>query len=170
MPAWLTWLGGVVFILGESTMLGALGVTGWTVQAGLVCAILLGLRRNFMSGALTLAALLPVADAVAGGPGGYYAVALVAVYFVMQVARGRLRDEWGPTHFVVAAIAAVLHPTVMVGTMVATGVEGSVVWAVVWSLPVGVAGPLLVVWPAQWTLSVLDAAAERVGRGRLDLE
>lgn len=151
-------------------MLAALGATEWTVQAGLVCAILLGLRRDFVPGAVTLAALLPVADAVAAGPAGVYGVALAVVFFAMQGVRGRLREGWGATHFLVVGFAALLHAATMVALMAATGVSGRVVSAVVWSLPVGLLGPLVAIWPAQWVLSMLDTTAERVGRGRLELE
>lgn len=164
MPAWLTWMAAVGLIGFESAALGTLGVTTLAVQSGLVATILIGLRREFVAGGVTLAALLPVAEWFAGGPFGYYGLGLVVVFLLCQGVRARLSEVWGVMHFLVAGLAAVVHSLVMAGAL-GTFHRGEFYGDVIlWALPSTVGMLLVVIWPIQWLFARADALYEGSAR------
>lgn len=160
MPAWLTWIAALGLMTAESASLTALGLTTIAIQSGLIVGILLGLRREFIPGALTLVALLPIIEWFAGGPFGHYGFGVVVVFVLCQGIRRRLREVWGGTHFIVAAVAVVVHALIMVGTIgTFRGVEffaGPVLWA----LPSTVLAVLVAIWPIHWLMARADAVYE----------
>jgi len=164
MPAWLTWLFGCGLVTAESASLAAVGFESFCVQTGLIVAILIGLRRDFIPGALTLAAILPVIEWYTGGPKGLYGLGLCVVFVALQSIRSWLPRDWGLMHFGAGAGAAVLHAAVVAAGLSLTRPPGVASWAVIWSLPVGVLGVLIGLWPAQWLLERGDAMFE--GRRR----
>ena len=167
MPVWLTWMFGIAAVSAESALLAAGGFTSFSLQLGLVLAVLLGLRRDFIPGALTLALLLPVIEWYAGGPKGYYGLGLVVVFVLLQLVRGWLRGEWGLLHFLFGGAAAVVHPLLVAGAMTFSSPSSPIAAAVLSSLPASLAGMLVALWPAQWLLRRADAAFE--GRMRNSL-
>mgnify|MGYP006289754253 CR=1 FL=1 len=164
MPIWVTWMLGVVLVAGESASLAAFGLTGLCAQMGLVLGVLLGLRRDFIPGALTLAALLPVVEWFAAGPAGVYGIGLGVVFLLMQLARTRLRHDWGLMHFAAGALAAVVHPLILAGAFGFLWADGALARAVVWTVPTSVVGMVVCLWPAQWLLEKGDAAFEGAAR------
>lgn len=167
MPVWMTWLLGVGLITAESAFLAAVGFETFCVQTGLILTILLGVRRDFAPGALTLAALLPVVEWYAGGPKGYYGLGLAVVFVGLQLSRSWLRGEWGMLHLVFGFFAALVHPLLVGGVL--EFVQPSVPYgtAVLTTLPVSVVGVLIGLWPAQWLLKRADAAFEGALRKRV---
>lgn len=164
MPAWLTWLFGFVLVTGESALLGAVGFESFCIQSGLIFAILLGLRREFIPGAWTLAASIPVIEWYVGGPVGMYGFALGIVFIALQSFRTWLPRDWGPMHFGAGAAAVLLHALIVAGMASMLSVPGGVGAAVLWSLPVGVFGVVVGLWPAQWLLARGDAMFEGTRR------
>jgi len=164
MPAWLTWMAAVGLMTAESASLAALGVTTVAIQSGLIVGILLGLRREFISGALTLVALMPIIEWFAGGPFGYYGFGVAMVFVLCQGVRRRLREVWGVTHFIVAAVAVVLHALVMVGAIGTFRGGEFFTDAVLWSLPSTILAVVVAIWPIQWAMARADAVYE--GRAR----
>lgn len=164
MPAWLTWLAALPFVVGESAFLAAFGVTSIAVQSGLVVTILLGLRREFIPGALTLAGLLPFIDWVAGGPSGFYGLALAGVFVLLQGVRRQLHREWSLGHLLIGGIAAILHPLMVVGALETFRGGQFPGTTILWTIPTGTVAVVMALWPAQWLLARADAAWE--GRSR----
>lgn len=169
MPGWLTWLLGLVLVTGESAVLAGFGVSMFAVQMGVVVTVLLGLRREFIPGALTLAALLPVIEWYAGGPKGFYGFGLAVVFIVMQIIRPRLHQQWGLMHVLAGALAATLHPLVVVGVLAVFQSTAGVGHAILWAIPWCVLGVTLALWPAQWLLERADSVFEgNVGKRVFD--
>lgn len=164
MPAWLTWLFGCGLVTAESAFLAAVGFESFCLQSGLIVAILIGLRRDFIPGALTLAAAIPVIEWYVGGPKGIYGLGLCVVFVALQSIRSWLPRDWGPMHFGAGAGAAVLHALVVAVGLSLTTLPGGVGAAVVWSIPVGVFGVLIGLWPAQWLLERGDSMFEGTRR------
>lgn len=111
MPAWLTWLVAMGILVGESAFLAAFGVDDWSFQSAVLLTIFLALRRDFLSGALILVALLLPIEWLVVAPAGYYALSLVVVFLALQLVRGSIQSDWGLSQ-VLVAIAAVLVQTV----------------------------------------------------------
>ena len=164
MPGWLTWLAALPFVTGEGAFLAAFGVPGAAIQSGLIVTILLGLRREFISGALTLAALLPFVEWAAGGPAGFYGLGLAVVFVLLQGVRRQLHREWGFGHLLVGGLAALIHPLLVVGALETFRGGAFPSGAVLWALPSGTVAVLVALWPAQWLLARADAVWE--GRSR----
>ena len=160
MPVWLTWMLGLVLVCGESGVLGAAGIESFAFQSGLIMAIVVGLRRDFIPGALTLAGLLPVIEWCVGGPKGYYGLGLAVVFLLLQLVRGRLHREWGMTHLVAALMACFIHPILMAVGMALSGSAGPVVWGIVWTIPTGAPFALVGLWPVAWLVERGDAFFE----------
>jgi len=150
MPVWVTWMIGLVLVCGESALLGALGAESFAFQSGLIMAILAGLRRDFIPGALTLAGLLPVIEWYVGGPKGYYGLGLAVVFLLLQLVRGQLHREWGLMHVLAAMLATLIHPILMAMAMGLVGSSGPVVWGIVWTIPTGSLAALIGLWPVAW--------------------
>lgn len=164
MPAWLTWLYGFLLVTAESAVLGTVGFDSFCFQSGLIFAILLGLRREFIPGALTLAASIPVIEWYAGGPAGLYGFGLCFVFLALQSVRSWLPRDWGAMHFGAGASAAALHAILVAAAASVLGVPGGIAAAVLWSLPLGLVGVLVGLWPAQWLLARGDAMFEQTRR------
>jgi hypothetical protein len=151
-------------MIAESASLTALGLTTIAIQSGLIVGILLGLRREFIPGALTLVALLPIIEWFAGGPFGYYGFGVSMVFMVCQGLRRRLRDGWGTTHFIVAAVAVVVHALIMVGAVGTSKGGEFFADAVLWALPSTILTVLVAIWPIQWLMARADAVYEGKAR------
>jgi len=160
MPVWLTWMYGFALMTAESAVLAAAGAESFCVQTGLIFAILLGLRRDFVPGAWTLAISIPVAEWFAGGPSGPYGLGLGVVFVGLQSLRYWLPDDWGLMHLGVAATAVPVHAAVFAAASSAVGLPGELASAVFWSLPVAWVGVLAGLVPAQWLLERGDAVFE----------
>ena len=160
MPAWLTWMLGIGCVTGESALLGALGMGVWSLQAGLVWCVVLGLRRDFIPGALTLAFLIPVVEWYAGGPKGVYGLGLALIFLLMQLIRPQLHREWGLMHLGAAVLAFVLQQLIVAAGMMFGPHAGPIGAAILWSLPVSIIGGLLALWPIAWMVDRGDAMFE----------
>ncbi|RAL23503.1 hypothetical protein DL240_04910 [Lujinxingia litoralis] len=116
---------------------GALGglVGEWVVpQIGIALVVFLGLERSLVRGGVVLLALMwPVEWFVTGVP-GVYSFALVAVFFVMQLLRGRVQPTWGIARGVVAALATLGHSLMMLLVFTLSESNARVMTSIGWQM------------------------------------
>jgi hypothetical protein len=160
MPGWLTWLVAIGVLVLESALLSAFGVDGWALQTAVALTIFLALRRNFVSGALILAALLVPIEWLVVGPSGYYAFSLVGVFFVLQLARGNIQSEWGLSQAVLAMFTVALQTGMMALALVVLDPHAAVMESLLWGAMPGALGAALVVWPLGLLLTRFDRAVD----------
>ncbi len=166
MPVWLTWIVAMGLLIGESALLAAIGAEDWVLQMAIVVTVFLALRREFVGGALVLAGLLAPIEWLVVGPSGFYALGLVAVFVVFQLARGHIESEWGLSQALLAVVAVGLHTAVMVLAILFLEPDARIVRALLWSAPAGALGAALTVWPVGAFLARLDAMVDsRSSRG-----
>ncbi|MFU8802925.1 MAG: hypothetical protein ACNA8W_03855 [Bradymonadaceae bacterium] len=134
MPIVIIWILGCLCLAAESVVLSAFGVLGWTFQVPLALTIYLGLRREFVPGALTLAALLFPIEWFVGGAMGFYSLGLVVVFFSMRVLRGNIQPGWGIGHALVAGASAWLHGLIMIIGLVLLQSGSAMIASVFWSM------------------------------------
>lgn len=165
MPGWLTWIIAMALLVGESALLSVLGVEGWSLQTALLLTLFLALRRDFVSGALTLAALLVPIQWLVAGPPGYYALSLVVVFFLLRLLRGSIQSEWGLLQALLAAVAVLVQTLSMLAALLVLEPNAHLSQALFRAmLPAGIAAAL-VAWPLGAALTRLDRwVAPRSGR------
>jgi ABC-type cobalt transport system substrate-binding protein len=156
MPVWLTWLVALGVLVLESALLSAFGVDGWALQTAVALTIFLALRRDFVSGAVVLAALLVPIEWLVVAPPGHYALSLVVVFFVLQLARGNIQSEWGLSQAVLAMFTVVLQTGMMALGMVVVEPHAGIMEALLWGAVPGAVGAALVVWPLGVVLTRID--------------
>lgn len=168
MPAWLTWLIGLGVLLLESAILAAVGVDGFALQTAVALTIFLALRRDFVTGALILAGLLIPIEWLVVGPPGYYALSLVVVFFLLQLARGSIESEWGLSQAILAMFTVAVQTGVMALAMLLFEPGAELFEALFWGIVPGAIAAAVVAWPLGALLSRLDRALDpRSGRSRL---
>lgn len=128
-----TWIAGLCLFAAEGALLGLFGVDGLALQTALVMTILVAFEREFVPGALIVAAwLLPVEWFVAG-PVGHYSTGLVVVFFVASLVGPSIQGG-GIPRFVAAFVATALHGLVMAGSFLALDPSSQIGKAVLWQL------------------------------------
>ncbi|MBA2661769.1 MAG: hypothetical protein H0U74_05705 [Bradymonadaceae bacterium] len=124
----------MILLVAESVLLSAFGVESFGLQSGVGVTIYLGLRREFVTGALTLAALLPVVEWLVSGPMGFYSLGLVVVFFVLRALRGNIQKRWGFAQMILAALMAFLHAGVMVIALLLANANSAIMHSVLWNV------------------------------------
>ncbi len=137
MPAVVTWLVCFVFLVGESVLLTTFGIESFSLQLGIGITIFLGLRREFVSGALTLAALLPVIEWLVSGPMGFYSLGLVVVFLVLRGLVESIQRRWGMAQMVMAMFLALLHSGVMLFALLLTNPSSMILQSILWNMWLG---------------------------------
>lgn len=169
MPGWLTWMTAMGLLVLEAAVLAAFGIESWSMQTPLVLTIFLALRREFVGGALVLAALVIPIEWLAGGGGGYFSLGLVMVFLALQLVRGIIDSDWGFSQAILAMCAAGVHTLVMAAAILLLDYHAGVLEAVLWgAIPGGVAAAVLV-WPLGALLSRIDGALDPRAGHRLGL-
>lgn len=170
MPGWLTWLLAMGALIMESALLAALGVDSWSLQTAVALTMFLALRREFVTGALILAGLLVPIEWLVGGPPGYYSLSLVAVYFLLRLARGSIESEWGFSQAVLALFTVGVQTGVMVLALLLFHPNARLIYALLWGAIPGAIGAAAVAWPLGALFTRLDRALDpRNGRGIMGL-
>jgi hypothetical protein len=165
MPAWLTWLIAMGILLAESAFLAAFGVEGWSLQTAVLLTIFLALRRDFVSGSMTLAALLIPIQWLAAGPSGYYALSLVVVFFALQLARGSIQSDWGLSQAFLAMVAVLVQTGTMLVALLILEPDAHISQALILGAVPGCVSAALIAWPLGALLTRLDRlVAPRSGR------
>ena len=170
MATAVTFLLAVAIMLAESVLLEVFGVTQFSIQSGIIIAVYLGARRDFVSGGLLLAALLIPMEWLAAGLGGYYITRVVAAFFLSALASDSLQGVWGLAHVLLAVVATLLHLVVVSGVILLLEPQSSVLTAMWWTALGAVLGVGLASWPIGAILArvarALDPAA---GDDRLEV-
>lgn len=148
MTSVVLFLGGLILMTLESVLLGVVPVHGWALQTPLMVAILVGLDRDFVPGALVMLALFVPVEWFVGGIYGLYSLGLAAVFLAMQLLRGMLQPQWGVARGVVGGIGALVHGVVLWGVLFLMGQSGgtvaqSVLWYFWLATPVVAVGTVL---------------------------
>lgn len=165
MPVWLTWLVALGVLVLESALLSVLGMDGFIMQTAIVLTMFLGLRRDFVAGAIVLAALLVPIEWLVVGPMGYYSLGLVVLFFVFQLTRDHVDSEWGLSQILLAVFAVLLHTAVVGLSILFLEADSRLAQSVGWAAPAGVLGAALTVWPLGLLMSRLDRMLDpRSGR------
>lgn len=159
MPGWLTWLVALAVMVLESALAAVFGIDTFVVQTPVLLTLFLAFRREFVSGALILVALLFPIEWLVVAPGGYYSLGVVVVFLLLYAARGYVDSKWGGTQVVLAVLAVGVHAAVMAGAMWlfdpgSIGGQTFLRGALNGAIGAGVA-----VWPLGLLLDRLDAAA-----------
>lgn len=169
MPSWLTWLVALGVLVLESALLAAFGVDGWSLQTAVALTMFLALRRDFVGGALVLAALLIPIEWLVVGPPGYFALSLVFVFFALQLARGNIQSDWGFSQALLAIVTVGVQTAVMAVALLILEPQTVLLESLLWGAIPGALGAALVVWPLGKLLTRLDRAvdphADRKARG-----
>ncbi|TXD39877.1 hypothetical protein FRC96_06300 [Lujinxingia vulgaris] len=129
----------------------------WLVpQLAISVVVFLGLERTMVAGGVALLMLMWPVEWLVGGVGGIYSLGLVAVFFMMQLFRGRVQGSWGLSRGIVAGLATLVHSLVMLLVLTLSESGERVMASIAWQM---------------WTSCVATALATLVvGRvlGRLD--
>jgi ABC-type cobalt transport system substrate-binding protein len=160
MPAWLTWFVAMGVLVLESALLSVFGIDGWALQTAVALTIFLALRRDFVSGALILAALLVPIEWLVVGPFGYYSLSLVVVFFVLQLARGNIQSEWGLSQAVLAIFTVALQTAIMALALLMLDPHAGLMESLLWGAVPGAIGAAVVVWPLGLVLARIDHALD----------
>lgn len=134
MPSVILWFLGIFFLVAESVLLGAFGIIGWSLQVPLALTIYLGLKREFVPGALTLAALLLPIEWLVGGAMGFYSLGLVVVFFLMRLLKGNVQSGWGLAQALVSAVCVWIHGLVMIFGLLLLHSGSEMIPSVFWSM------------------------------------
>jgi len=137
VPAVVTWLVCFVILVGESVLLTTFGVETFSLQMGIGITIFLGLRREFVTGALILAGLLPVIEWLVNGPPGFYSMGLVVVFLILSGLMENLQRRWGMAQMVLAMIVGLVHAGVMLMAVLLTNPGSMVLQSILWNMWLG---------------------------------
>jgi hypothetical protein len=134
MPAIVLWLLAMMALVLESVLLGAFGFAVWSLQVPIAVTLYIGLKREFVSGALTLSALVLPIEWLVGGAMGFYSLGLVVLFFLMRLFKGNLQGRWGFAHAVLAAASVWMHGLVMMFGMFLLHSGSPMIPSVFWSM------------------------------------
>ncbi len=109
MPAVAIYAVALVVMVVEGAILQAFSIDQWALQTPLVLVMIIGLEREFVTGALIVAALLVPIEWFVAGAYGIYSAGLVAVFVAMHLFRPNLQKQWGIARAVVAGGVALGH-------------------------------------------------------------
>jgi hypothetical protein len=159
------WIAGICLMILESAVLaGGLGPWLMTLQTPLLLVIYVSLTRSFAPAAVMVAAWLPVADVLSGGPPGVIAFGLAGVFFGAQTAVSRLRLPWGFGHWLVSVGAGMLFAGLVTMSLLSMAAFTDIRTAVVGNAVVSVTSVALFAWPAGRVFEAFDTWWK--GRGR----
>lgn len=170
MPAVVTWFVCFALLIGESVLMTTFGVESVSLQMGIGITIFLGLRREFVTGALILAGLLPVIEWLVNGPMGFYSLGLVVVFLILSGLVESLQRRWGMAQMVLAMVLALLHSGVMLVALLLTNPGSMILQSVLWNMWVGSAFVGLTMIPLGRFLDRADRLLNpRSGRNVLEI-
>lgn len=141
MPAVAIYIVGLMIMIAEGAVLFGLGIETMALHSPVALTMVLGLRRQFESSALTLALLIPPIEWLVAGVPGVYGLGLVVLFFLLRGVRTSLQQGWGVARATAAAMAAVVHIAVMMMVLAVMGLGSepmiaAMARAILWSAPV----------------------------------
>ena len=170
MPGWFAFFLSLLFILLEGVLLALCGWEQFTFQLGLAIVIVVAMTRDFVSGGLVVGFLLYPIEWSVGGVPGYYAFALVALFFLLRPLKDRVVRLVGIETILVGAAASLVHAGAMIVTLALTQPTSPVIPAIVSNmfgatLMVGVS-----TWCVAWCFRVIDRKFKPVSGNQLELD
>lgn len=157
MPSWLLWLLGAAALLAEGPLLQLASADDWTLQLAIPCAMYVGLRRPFATGATLLALWLPLADWASMSPGGTYALGLVALFALCRLIEPWIDvSRWSPFHGLLCALGAFVHHCVIAATLLITYPDSPALFAALVTNLVAMFTCALAGLPLGWAFARID--------------
>jgi len=157
MHGGLVFLVGLGILLGEAVLMQLLGATGLAFQFWIPITFWIGLRSDFASSTIVLAALLPFMLLTSGAPAGFWIPGVALVYLGLRPLGLSPRNLTRITQGLIAMALALIHATSMAVLLLIFSpgslILGSIGWNLFWAVPlVGISAPLVF-----WFLEQVEA-------------